>query len=175
VTSCHDELLARFRYFDGHSDTLGLLADGGFLRRATVALADPFGNAQVRKVAGVEARGFVLAACVALELDAGFVGIRKPGGMHPGPKIELAAPRDWRGRETTLRLQRHVIEQGERVLVVDDWAETGSKALTARRLIEECGGVYAGLSLLVDQLPSGVRAQLEPVASVAFADELRPA
>jgi adenine phosphoribosyltransferase len=95
--------------------------------------------------------------------------------MHPGPKLELAAPRDWRGLETTLRLQRHVIEDGERVLIVDDWVETGSKVLTARRLIEECGGVYAGLSLLVDQLPGEVRSQLEPVASIALADELRPA
>lgn len=175
MTPCHDELLTRFRYFDGHSDTLGLFADSGFLRRATAALADPFRAAHVQKVAGIEARGFVLAACVALELEAGFVGIRKPGGMHPGPKLELAAPRDWRGLETTLRLQRHVIEDGERVLVVDDWAETGSKALTTRRLIEQCGGLYAGLSLLVDQLPDDVRAQLEPVARVAFAGELRPA
>jgi adenine phosphoribosyltransferase len=175
VTACHDELLARFRSFDGHSDTLGLFADGGFLRRASAALADPFRAADVQKVAGIEARGFVLAACVALELDAGFVGIRKPGGLHPGPKIELAAPRDWRGLETTLRLQRHVIEDGERVLVVDDWAETGSKTLTARRLIERGGGVYAGLSLLVDQLPDEVRAELQPVATIALADELRPA
>ncbi len=117
----------------------------------------------------------MLAACVALELEAGFVGIRKPGGMHPGPNVELVAPRDWRGLETTLRLQRHVVEEGESVLIVDDWAETGSKALTARRLIELCGAIYAGLSLLVDQLPDDVRAQLEPVARVVFADELRPA
>jgi adenine phosphoribosyltransferase len=175
VVSCHDELLARFRSFDGHSDTLGVLADGEFLRRAVVALADPFRQVRVQKVAGVEARGFVLAACVALELEAGFVGIRKPGGMHPGPKVELAAPRDWRGLETTLRLQKHVIDRGDRVLVVDDWAETGSKAVTARGLIEEVGGIYVGLSLLVDQLAHDVRAQLEPVASVALAEELRPA
>jgi adenine phosphoribosyltransferase len=175
VTSCHDELVAGLRYFDGHSDTLGLFADGGFLRRAAAAVADPFREAGVQKVAGIEARGFVLAACVALELDAGFVAIRKPGSMHPGPKAELTAPRDWRGNETVLRLQRHVVGPGERVLVVDDWAETGSKALTARRLIDECGGEYAGLSLLVDQLPDDVRAELEPVATVAFAAQLRPA
>jgi adenine/guanine phosphoribosyltransferase-like PRPP-binding protein len=59
------------------------------------------------------------------------------------------------------------------VLVVDDWAETGSKALTARSLVEVCGGVYAGLSLLVDQLPDSVREQLQPVSAVAFAEELR--
>jgi adenine phosphoribosyltransferase len=171
----HDELVERLQYFEGHSDTLGLFADNGFLRRAAAALAEPFRGAGVQKVAGIEARGFVLAACVALELDAGFVGIRKPGGMHPGPKVELAAPRDWRGLETTLRLQRHALGEGERVLVVDDWAETGSKALTSRRLIEECRGVYTGLSLLVDQLPDDVREQLRPVSAVALAGELRPA
>jgi adenine phosphoribosyltransferase len=69
-------------------------------------------------------------------------------------------------------MQRHAIDEGERVLVVDDWAETGSKALTARRLIEACGGVYAGLSLLVDQLPDDVRAQLDPVATVALAADV---
>jgi hypothetical protein len=42
-------------------------------------------------------------------------------------------------------------------------------------LIEQCGGVYAGLSLLVDQLPGDVRARLEPVATIALAEELRPA
>jgi adenine phosphoribosyltransferase len=175
MPSLHDELVASLQYFNGHSDTLGLFADGGFLRRAAAAVADPFREAGVQKVVGIEARGFVLAACVALELDAGFVAIRKPGSMHPGPKAELTAPKDWRGNETVLRLQRHVVDAGEPVLVVDDWAETGSKALTARRLIEECGGEYAGLSLLVDQLPDDVRAELEPVAAVAFADQLRPA
>ena len=171
----HDDLVERLQYFHGHSDTLGLFADGDFLRRAAAAVADPFRDAGVDKVAGIEARGFVLASCVALELGAGFVAIRKPGSIHPGPKVELTAPPDWRGLETTLRLQRHVVAAGERVLVVDDWAETGSKALTARRLIELCGAAYVGLSLLVDQLPDAVRDELRPMAAVALAEELRPA
>ena len=169
----HDRLVARLRYFDGHSDTLGLLADATFLASAARALADPFRGTPVDKVAGIEARGFILATAVALELEAGFVAIRKPGGIHPGPKAELTAPRGWRGDETMLRLQRHVVGHGDRVLVVDDWAETGSKAITARRLIETCGGCYAGLSLLVDQLPARLRKGLAPVAAVAFAEELR--
>jgi len=61
--------------------------------------------------------------------------------------------RDWRGLETTLRAQRHVIRDAERVLVVDDW----------------------GASTSVDQLPDDVREQLQPVARVALAAELRPA
>jgi adenine phosphoribosyltransferase len=169
----HDELVARLRYFEGHSDTLGLFSDASFLAKAAAAVASPFRHVAVLKVAGIEARGFVLATVVALELEAGFVAVRKPGSIHPGPKAELTGPPDWRGIDTVLRLQRHVIKPGDGVLVVDDWAETGSKALTTRRLIEECGGNYVGLSLLVDQLPPEVREQLAPVAAVALADELR--
>jgi adenine phosphoribosyltransferase len=87
--------------------------------------------------------------------------------------VELTAPPDWRGNEIALRLQRHVIAPGDAVLVVDDWAETGSKAITTCRLVIECGGRYVGLSLLVDQLPEAVRDELAPVAPVARAEELR--
>jgi adenine phosphoribosyltransferase len=173
LNDLHEELVVRLRYFDGHSDTIGLFADPTFLRRAGAAVAEPFRNAQVQKVAGIEARGFVLATAVALELAAGFVGVRKPGSVHPGPKAELRGPPDWRGLETVLRVQRHVIDPGDGVLLVDDWAETGSKATTTRRLVEECGGRYIGLSLLVDQLPADVREELSPVACVAYAEELR--
>jgi adenine phosphoribosyltransferase len=96
-SAIHDELVERFRYFDGHSDTLGLFADAGFLRRAAASVAEPFRDAQADKVAGIEARGFVLATAVALELGVGFVAIRKPGSIHPGPKVELAAPRTGAG------------------------------------------------------------------------------
>jgi adenine phosphoribosyltransferase len=123
-------------------------------------------------VAGIEARGLILATAVALEIGAGLVAIRKPGSIHPGPKEQLPAPPDWRGVETVLSLQRHVITEGDAVLLVDDWAETGSKALTARRLIEACSARYAGLSLLVDQLQPEVRAALEPVAAIALAAEV---
>ncbi|HEY8407614.1 MAG TPA: phosphoribosyltransferase family protein, partial [Gaiellaceae bacterium] len=131
-----------------------------------------FREAGVDKVAGIEARGFVLATAVALELGVGFVAVRKPGSVHPGPKAQLQGPPDWRGRITHLQLQRHAVAPGERILVVDDWAETGSKALTARRLVELCGGAYVGLSLLVDQLPTRMRDGLEPVARVAYASEV---
>jgi len=87
MTAFHDELVEELQSFEGHSDTLGLFADGGFLRRAAAHLAEPFRAADVAKVVGIEARGFVLASCVALELDAGFVAIRKPGcRLSPSPK-----------------------------------------------------------------------------------------
>jgi len=167
-----DEVAAKLRYHAGHSDTLGLFADAGFLARLGAALADPFRDARISTVAGIEARGFVVATTVALELGAGFVGIRKPGAVLAGEKAEARFERDWRGRAGVLLLQRHVVAAGDRVLVVDDWAETGAKALAARELIEACGGVYAGLSLLVNQLPADVQSRLEPVEFVVRAEDV---
>jgi adenine phosphoribosyltransferase len=169
----HDALVDRLRYFDGHSDTLGLFADAAFLRLTARGMSLPFRGSGITRVVGIEARGFILATAVALELNVGFAAVRKAGGVHPGPKEELEAPPDWRGQTSLLRLQRHVIASGELVLLVDDWAETGSKAVTARRLIERCGGRYAGLSLLVDQLSEEMRSTLAPVVAVARAEEVR--
>jgi adenine phosphoribosyltransferase len=58
------------------------------------------------------------------------------------------------------------------VLLVDDWAETGSQATAARALIEDCGAAYAGLSLLVDQLADDMRDSLQPFAAVVSYAEL---
>jgi adenine phosphoribosyltransferase len=169
-----DELLARFRWVDGHADMLGLLADAEFLARAVEAVAAPFRDRGITKVAAVEARGFVLGAGVALELDAGFVGIRKSGSIHPGPKAEHTTEPDWRGKRSVLRIQRSVLGPGDIVLLVDDWAEVGSQATAARALIEECSASYAGLTLLVDELREDVRQRLAPVHAVVTGDELPP-
>jgi adenine phosphoribosyltransferase len=99
--------------------------------------------------------------------------VRKPGGIHPGLKARIVTAPSWRGESVTLEVQRGAIHPGDRVLLVDDWAETGAQAVAARQLIEECGGEYVGLSLLVDQLPDEVRADLAPVATVADAAEFR--
>jgi adenine phosphoribosyltransferase len=169
-----EELLSRFRWIGGHADVLGLLSDAGFLSRSVAALAEPFEDAGVTRVAGVEARGFVFGAAVATRLGAGFVPVRKPGSVHPGPKaIHLSEP-DWRGRSLAYELQYAALAEGDRVLLVDDWAETGSQALAARALIEECGGAWAGVSLLVDQLQEDVRARLEPVRAVVLSEQLPP-
>ena len=168
------ELLSRFRWIGGHADVLGLLADAGFLARAVAALIDPFADAGITKVAGVESRGFVFGAAAAVRLGAGFVPVRKSGSVHPGPKaVHVSAP-DWRGRELTYEVQRAALEEGDRVLLVDDWAETGSQALAARALIEECGGDWVGASLLVDQLQPDVRRRLEPVRAVVLSEQLPP-
>jgi adenine phosphoribosyltransferase len=169
-----DDLLGRFRWIEGHADILGLLADGELLAGAVKTLAEPFENERVTKVAAVEARGFILGAGVALALGVGLVAIRKPGSIHPGFKVVRVTSPDWRGQESILRLQRSTLAEDDSVLLVDDWAETGSQALASRSLIEDCGASYAGLSLLVDQLADDVRVALAPVHAVVRADELPP-
>lgn len=171
-TGFRELLLARFRWIGGHADVTGLLADADVLAASVEELARPFAGTGVTKVAAVEARGFALGAPVALALGAGFVAIRKPGSVHPGVKAEVTSAADWRGRTTTFRVQRHVLGPGDRVLLVDDWAETGSQAAAARALVEACGATYAGLSLLVDQLADASRTALQPVRAVVRADEL---
>jgi adenine phosphoribosyltransferase len=169
-----DDFLARFRWIDGHADILGLLSDGEFLTGAVRALAEPFASERITKVAAVEARGFILGAGVALTIGVGLVPIRKRGSIHPGAKVERMTSPDWRGQESILRLQRSTLEEDDSVLLVDDWAETGSQANASKTLVEDCGASYAGLTLLVDQLPDDMRAALAPVHAVVRADELPP-
>ena len=169
-----EELLSRFRWIGGHADVLGLLSDAGFLTRSVEALAEPFEDSGVTKVAGVEARGFVFGTAVATRLAAGFVPVRKPGSVHPGPKAVHTSEPDWRGNRIALELQRAALTGDDGVLLVDDWAETGSQALAARSLIKECDAAWVGLSLLVDQLQDDIRARIAPVRAVVRSEQLPP-
>lgn len=168
-----EQFIERFRFIGGHADVLGLFADGDLLREAAAALTEPFADAEVTKVAAVEARGFVLGSVVALRLGVGFVPIRNENAIHPGPEAERRTPRDWRGNENVLCVQRAALDAGDRMPLVDDWAETGNQATTARALIEDCGATYLGLSILVDQLPPDARRRLAPVFAVVHHHELR--
>jgi adenine phosphoribosyltransferase len=174
VVEFSETFLERFRWIGGHADVLGLLTDGVFLAQAAEALAAPFRAVGVTKVAAVEARGFILGTAVALDLGVGFVPIRKRGAIHPGPKAVIRAAPDWRGKEAELVLQRAAVTTTDLVLLVDDWIETGSQALAARELIENCGAQWAGLTVLVDQANETKRRRLEPVAAVTAFEALPP-
>ena len=167
-----DDLVARFAWVDGHADVWRLFADGPLFGRVVAALAEPFRD--VTKVAGVEARGFILGAAAAAERGVGFVAIRKEGGLLPGPKAEVRTAPDYRGVEGLLRVQRGALGGGDRVVLVDDWAERGSQALAARALIEECGAEFVGLSVIVDQLEDEIRCRLGRVHALVSADQLGP-
>ena len=149
-----------------------MLADGGLLARIADALAAPFDG--VTAVAAVEARGFLLAGAVALRLGTGVVAIRKAGALLPGLKLEQTAGIDYRGSEHRLLLQRDAVAAGERVLLVDDWVETGSQARAARALLEQAGGRWAGIATVVDDTTEPVRAALAPFHALLPSAALGP-
>jgi len=145
--------------------------DSELFARVIEAMAAPLAGL-VDKIAGIESRGFVLGAAVAAQLRVGFVAIRKGDGLYPGETLSAFTSADYRGRRHTFRLQRLALGAGERVGLVDDWFETGSQGLIARRLVEQAGASYAGASIIVDQLSSESRSALEPCHALVRAGEL---
>src|SRR5207253_1124395 len=160
---------------DGHADVWRLFGNSDVLAAVVERLAGVAASFSATKVAGIESRGFILGGAVAVRAGVGFVPIRKEAGLFPGPKVIGRAAADYRGIEHLLRLQQRSLSHRDRVLLVDDWAEVGSQALTARSLIEQAGAVWAGAAFIVDQLEPSRRAELEPVTYIVTADELGPA
>ena len=149
-----------------------LFADASLFAGITSALAGPFRRANITQVAGIEARGFILGGAVARELEAGFVAIRKDSGVFPGQKLTRVTASDYRGNSSLLRLQRASVSPADRVLLVDDWIETGSQAAAARALVEEAGAKFVGVSVIVDQLPRDSTPMLGTFAAVIRAEAL---
>jgi adenine phosphoribosyltransferase len=95
----------------------------------------------------MEARGFILAAPVALALGTGFVPVRKAGKL---PRETHAASYALEYGEATLELHSDAISPGERVLLVDDVLATGGTVVATRRLVESCGGEAVGVAVLME-------------------------
>ncbi|HEX7740338.1 MAG TPA: adenine phosphoribosyltransferase [Marmoricola sp.] len=108
---------------------------------------DATGTVVVDKVVGIEARGFILAAPVALALGVGFIPVRKPGKL-PATTYEVAYSLEY--GTNVLQIHADAIAPGDRVLIVDDVLATGGTAVAAGRLVEMCGGTTAGLAVLME-------------------------
>jgi adenine phosphoribosyltransferase len=139
-------------------------------RTVIQALADPYRAAGLTAVAGIESRGFLLGGAVAMELGVGFVAIRKAGALFPGRKIRHRTEPDYRGNRS--ELQEDSVSQDDRVVLVDDWVETGSQAEAVQALLETRGTTSLGMSVLVDGLPETRRSALPPVYGVIRVSDL---
>ncbi|WP_449349651.1 phosphoribosyltransferase family protein [Streptomyces shaanxiensis] len=166
-------VLERFRWIGGHADVWQIFRDPAALAAVVRGLADPFREDGVTAVCGIESRGFLLGAAVAIELGVGFVAVRKGEGIFPGEKVTRHSDPDYRGTRQELRLQRDAVGglMHDRVLLVDDWIETGSQASAVRSMVEECGGRWIGCSVVVDQTNPARRAGLG-VHSIVTTTEL---
>ena len=132
-------------------DITPLLADHAGFTAVIDALAtagrDGSGATAVDKVVGMEARGFILAAPVALALGAGFVPVRKAGKL---PRAVHAVSYALEYGEATLEIHTDAISPGERVLLVDDVLATGGTVAATRQLVEACGGAAVGVAVLME-------------------------
>jgi adenine phosphoribosyltransferase len=132
-------------------DITPLLADHDTFTATVQALADAgrdeSGATVVDKVLGMEARGFILAAPVALALGAGFVPVRKAGKL---PRETHAVSYALEYGEATLEVHTDAVAPGERVLLVDDVLATGGTIAATRQLVEACGGTIAGVAVLME-------------------------
>jgi adenine phosphoribosyltransferase len=154
-------------------DLTPVFADGPAFRRMVRGLAAPSASdprvAAVSAVdgrpfdvvVGVEARGFLLAAAVALDTGVGVVPVRKAGKL---PRERIAAEYALEYGTATLELHADAIAPGARVLVVDDVLATGGTLEAAIALVEQLGGVVAGVSVVIELAALGGRQRIAPHA-----------
>ncbi|AGL19572.1 adenine phosphoribosyltransferase [Actinoplanes sp. N902-109] len=128
-------------------DLMPLFADGQVFRDVTDAIIAHHGAGSFDVVAGIEARGFVMAAAIAYATGKGVVPIRKAGKL---PREVFAASYALEYGEATLEVHRDAFAAGERVLVVDDVLATGGTAGAALDLVERAGGAIAGFTVLLE-------------------------
>lgn len=166
-----ERLAEEIRIVGGHADVWRLFDDADRLREIAAALVEPF-RQEATKVAGIETRGFILGTAAALELGVGFVPIRKTEGLFPGEKEVCETEPDYRGNRHQLRLQRAALVPQDRVLLVDDWIETGNQARAAGTLIERCGAQLVGVATVVNHFDVGEIAHLGRLHALVQEDRL---
>ena len=151
-------------------DITTLLGDARAFRRCVDELLQPFAGKKIDKVAGIEARGFILGGAVAHQLSAGFVPLRKKGKLpHQTRAVEYALEY---GRDS-MEMHLDAVREGEKVMLVDDLIATGGTALAAVQLLREAGAEIMAAAFVVDLPELGGAARLKaagvPVSTlVAF-------
>lgn len=138
-------------------DLTPLLAQPQAFASAVRALSQPFATAGITKVVGIEARGFIVAAPVAVTLAAGFVPVRKQGKL---PWATERATYDLEYGTDTLEIHADAVSVGDRVLVVDDVIATGGTAAATVELVGRLGGSVVALGFLVELESLGGRDRL---------------
>jgi adenine phosphoribosyltransferase len=128
-------------------DITTLLRDRRAFETTIEALIAPWRNVGIDKVAGVEARGFILGGAVAHGLRAGFVPIRKRGKL-PHETVRVAYSLEYGVDE--MEMHKDAISRGEKVLLIDDLIATGGTATAAAQLLKEAGADMVAASFVID-------------------------
>ena len=128
-------------------DITTLLGDGAAFRQAVDEMVAPLVGLKIDKVAGIEARGFILGGVIAHQLSAGFVPLRKKGKL---PHLTARAEYALEYGTDVIEVHLDAIEPGERVLLVDDLIATGGTAMAGLDLLRRARAEIVGASFVVD-------------------------
>nr|XP_033778699.1 adenine phosphoribosyltransferase-like isoform X2 [Geotrypetes seraphini] len=135
-------------------------------------LLQPFRDDFIDLVAGIDAMGFILGAAIANYLGKGFLAIRKSGHLcvktHSQPYV------DYSGREKVMEVRTDAIKPGLRILLVDQWIETGGTMQAAIKLVEQEGGVVAGVAAIcIEDSEGGLQVKAQYKCSDCVPEHLR--
>jgi len=128
-------------------DITPILSDPKLLKHSIDLIAQTTINQEIDKVVGIDARGFIFAAPVAMHYDAGFVPVRKKGKL-PWDTISTSYSLEY--GSSTVEMHKDAIKPGERVMLVDDLLATGGTAAAAVKLLNELGADIVSVSFLVE-------------------------
>ncbi|KRB50840.1 adenine phosphoribosyltransferase [Rhizobium sp. Root708] len=139
-------------------DITTLLGNPRAFRRAIDELVQPYAGMKIDKIAGMEARGFILGGAVAHQLSAGFVPIRKKGKL-PHDTVRIAYSLEYGVDE--MEMHRDAVQPGEKVILVDDLIATGGTAVGATQLLRQIGAEVVSACFVIDLPDLGGRKKLE--------------
>jgi adenine phosphoribosyltransferase len=128
-------------------DITTLLGNARAFRRAVDELVQPWAGSKIDKVAGIEARGFILGGAVAHQVSAGFVPIRKKGKL-PHKRVSIAYSLEYGLDE--MEMHEDAVENGDRVILVDDLIATGGTAEGAVKLLRQLGAQVLAACFIID-------------------------
>lgn len=165
MATLEDELIAAIRNIPDYPkpgvmfrDITTLLGKPRAFRRAIDELVHPYAGNGVAKVAGIEARGFILGGAMAHQLSTGFVPIRKKGKL-PHETVRIAYSLEYGIDE--MEMHKDAIVPGEKVILVDDLIATGGTAEAAIKLLRQIGADIVAACFVIDLPDLGGRAKLE--------------
>ncbi len=147
-------------------DITTLLNDAAAFRQAVDELAALFVAAKVEKVAGIEARGFILGGAVAHKLDAGFIPIRKRGKL---PHKTLSVEYELEYGSDVIEIHQDACRPGERVLIIDDLIATGGTAEAAVKLLRKVEAEIVAAAFVIDLPDLGGAARLQAMGVTSTA------
>lgn len=128
-------------------DITPLLKDKEALKESIRRMASMFRDYEIDYVVGIEARGFLVGTPLAIALDKGFIPIRKPGKL---PHDVLHMEYELEYGENVLEIHKDAVNEGDKILIIDDLLATGGTTLAATKMVEELGGEVVACGFLLE-------------------------